>query len=167
MRTISYIIFYCCYYQDCLLTTKKINAKNLSRYSNEIKEKISYIKSENKMGKNQKKYEISMKNDNNKYLVLEKVCNYLEDKDKFKLIGLGKNFMKIKKYIYKRFLKDDISLEKRLIIWKSYLKFNSTSALYDYKSILEETTTEIFKKENEEAIIQIKKDNKFNNRFYI
>ena len=154
----SYIIFYCCYYQDCLLTTKKINAKNLSRYSNEIKEKISYIKSENKMGKNQKKYEISMKNDNNKYLVLEKVCNYLEDKDKFKLIGLGKNFMKIKKYIYKRFLKDDISLEKRLIIWKSYLKFNSTSALYDYKSILEETTTEIFKKENEEAIIQIKKD---------
>ena len=154
----SYIIFYCCYYQDCLLTTKKINAKNLSRYSNEIKEKISYIKSENKMGKNQKKYEISMKNDNNKYLVLEKVCNYLEDKDKFKLIGLGKNFMKIKKYIYKRFLKDDISLEKRLIIWKSYLKFNSTSALYDYKSILEETTTEIFKKENEEAIIQINKD---------
>ena len=154
----SYIIFYCCYYQDCLLTTKKIHAKNLSRYSNEIKEKISYIKSENKMGKNQKKYEISMKNDNNKYLVLEKVCNYLEDKDKFKLIGLGKNFMKIKKYIYKRFLKDDISLEKRLIIWKSYLKFNSTSALYDYKSILEETTTEIFKKENEEAIIQIKKD---------
>lgn len=154
----SYIIFYCCYYQDCLLTTKKINAKNLSRYSNEIKEKISYIKSENKMGKNQKKYEISMKNDNNKYLVLEKACNYLEDKDKFKLIGLGKNFMKIKKYIYKRFLKDDISLEKRLIIWKSYLKFNSTSALYDYKSILEETTTEIFKKENEEAIIQINKD---------
>ena len=154
----SYIIFYCCYYQDCLLTTKKINAKNLNRYSNEIKEKISYIKSENKMGKNQKKYEISMKNDNNKYLVLEKVCNYLEDKDKFKLIGLGKNFMKIKKYIYKRFLKDDISLEKRLIIWKSYLKFNSTSALYDYKSILEETTTEIFKKENEEAIIQINKD---------
>ena len=154
----SYIIFYCCYYQDCLLTTKKINAKNLNRYSNEIKEKISYIKSENKMGKNQKKYEISMKNDNNKYLVLEKVCNYLEDKDKFKLIGLGKNFMKIKKYIYKRFLKDDISLEKRLIIWKSYLKFNSTSALYDYKSILEETTTEVFKKENEEAIIQINKD---------
>ena len=154
----SYIIFYCCYYQDCLLTTKKINAKNISRYSNEIKEKISYIKSENKMGKNQKKYEISMKNDNNKYLVLEKVCNYLEDKDKFKLIGLGKNFMKIKKYIYKRFLKDDIYIEKRLIIWKSYLKFNSTSALYDYKSILEETTTEIFKKENEEAIIQIKKD---------
>ena len=154
----SYIIFYCCYYQDCLLTTKKINAKNLNRYSNEIKEKISYIKSENKMGKNQKKYEISMKNDNNKYLVLEKVCNYLEDKDKFKLIGLGKNFMKIKKYIYKRFLKDDISLEKRLIIWKSYLKFNSTSALYNYKSILEETTTEVFKKENEEAIIQINKD---------
>ena len=154
----SHIIFYCYYYQDCLLTTKKINAKNISRYSNEIKEKISFIKSENKKGKNQKRYEISMENDNNKYLVLEKVCKYLDDKDKFKLIGLGKYFMRIKKYIYKSFLKDDISLDKRLIIWKSYLRFNSTSSLYDYKSILEETTTEIFKKENEEAIIQINKD---------
>ena len=154
----SHIIFYCYYYQDCLLTTKKINAKSPNRYSNEIKEKISFIKSENNKGNKQKTYKISMENDYNKYLVIKKVYKYLDDKDKFKLIGLGKYFMKIKKEIYKTFLKKDISLEKRLIIWKSYLKFNSTSSLYNYESILEETKTQIFQKSNEESISQIKKD---------
>ena len=152
------IIFYNYYYHDCLLTTKKINGKIINRYSNEIKEKISFIKSEKKMKKNEKRYEISMENDNNKYFVLKTVCEYLDDKDKFKLIGLGKYYMKIKKHIYKSFLKDDISLEKRLIIWKSYLRFNSTSPLFDYKSILDETKTELFQKMNEESISQINKD---------
>ena len=154
----AHIIFYCYYYQDCLLTTKKINGKNISRYSNKIKEKISFIKSEKKDKNLKKKYEINMDNDSNKYFIIKKVCKYLENKDKFKLICLGKYFMKIKNQIYKYLLNNDISLEKRLHIWKSYLKFNSTSSLYNYKSILEETKTEIFQKANEQSVIQINKD---------
>ena len=154
----SHIVFYCYYYQDCLLTTKKINSKNISRYSPKIKEKINFIKSEKKSENDQKKYEISMKNNANKYFVIKKVCKYLEDKDKFKLIGLGKYFMKIKSYIYKKFLQDDISMEKRLVLWKSYLKFNSTSTLYNYISILEETKSQEFLKMNEDGVAQINKD---------
>ena len=154
----SHIVFYCYYYQDCLLTTKKTNSKNIKRYSSKIKEKISFIKSENKTENNKKKFEIDMKNNANKYFIIKKVCKYLDDKEKFKLIGLGKYFVKIKKHIYKKFLQGDISMEKRLIIWKSYLKFNSTSALYNYISILEETKTNEFLKLNEEGVLQINKD---------
>ena len=154
----SHIIFYCYYYQDCLLTTKKINSKNISRYSNKIKEKINFIKTEVKTKNMQKKYSSNMDSDSNKYFVIKKACKYLEDKDKFKLIYLGKYFMKIKNYIYKNLLKGNISLEKRLHIWKSYLKFNSTSSLYNYLYILEETKTEMFKNNNQQSIIQINKD---------
>ena len=154
----SHIVFYCYYYQDCLFTTKKINGKNINRYNQKIKEKISFIKSEKKMKNNQKKYEISMKDDKNKYFVIKNVSKYLENKDKFKLICLGKYFIKIKKYIFREILKNDISLEKRLMIWKSYLNFKSTSSLYNYKSILEETKTDIFTKTNNKGIIQINKD---------
>ena len=154
----SHIVFYCYYYQDCLFTTKKINGKNVNRYNQKIKEKISFIKSEKKMKNNQKKYEISMKDDKNKYFVIKNVSKFLENKDKFKLICLGKYFIKIKKYIFREILKNDISLEKRLMIWKSYLNFKSTSSLYNYKSILEETKTDIFTKANDKGIIQINKD---------
>ena len=53
-----------------------------------------------------------MKNNTNKYFVIKKACKYLDDKEKFKLIGLGKYFMKIKSHIYKKFLQGDISMEK-------------------------------------------------------
>ena len=154
----SHIVFYCYYYQDCLLTTKKINAKNINDFSKEIKEKITFIKSQGKIKNIPENYVINMKSDSNKYFVIKKVCKYLELKDKFKLIGLGKYFMKIKKYIYKHYLRNIDSSDKRLIIWKSYLKFKSSFSLYDYKQILEETKTELFLKNNEESVIQINKD---------
>ena len=153
----SHVIFYCYYYQDCLLTSKKNNYKNISKYSTKIREKINFIKS----GVEEiipKEFEINIKNDGNKYFIIKSVSKYLNDKDKIKLIGLGKYFMKIKKYIYKQFLEKDIPLEKRLNIWKSYLKFKSIASLYNYKKILEETQTDFFKKSNEKSIIQIKKD---------
>ena len=154
----SHIVFYCYYYQDCLLTNKKINAKNINDFSEKTKDKITFIKSEGKIKNISEIYVIDMKSDSNKYFVIKKVCKYLELKDKFKLICLGKYYMKIKKYIYKNFLRNNDSLDKRLIIWKSYLKFKSTFSLYNYKQILEETKSEFFLKNNEESIIQINKD---------
>lgn len=154
----SHIIFYCYYYQDCLLTTKKINSKNFSHFSQKIKDKINYIKLEEKIKNIPKKYEIDINSDSKKYFIIKNASKYLDNKDKFKLIGLGKYYMKIKKNIYKQLLRNNISQEKRLIIWKSYLKFKSTSALYNYKEILEETKTELFQKNNEKSISQINKD---------
>ena len=72
--------------------------------------------------------------------------------------------MKMKNFIYKSFLKKDISVKKRVNIWKAYLKYNNTITLYNYKQILEETQTDFFKKENEASIIQIEKDK---NRTYL
>ena len=151
-------IFYCYYYQDCVHTSKKINSKNRSLISKENKEKILYIKSENKDKKIPQKYSLDINNDSAKYLIVKKVSKFLDDEDKLKLICLGKYYMKIRKNIYKSFLKKDISLKRRIHIWKAYLKCNTTLALYDYKEILKETETDFFKKDNEQSIIQIQKD---------
>ena len=155
----SHIRFYCYYYQDCLLTTKKINTKNYSRIFQKIKEKINFIKSEEKTKNIPKKYEINIKIDRSKYFIIKNASKYLDNKDKFKLIGLGKfYYMKIKKNVYKQLLRNNTTQEKRLIIWKSYLKFKSISSLYNYKEILEDTKTELFQKSNEKSINQINKD---------
>ena len=151
-------IFYCYYYQDCFYTSKKINSKKRSLISNENKEKILYIKSENKDKKIPQKYSLDIKNDSSKYFIIKKASKFLDDGDKLKLICLGKYYMKIRKNIYKSFLKKDIPLKRRIHIWKSYLKCNTTLALYDYKEILKETETDFFKETNEKSIIQIKKD---------
>ena len=154
----SHIVYYCYYYQDCLLTTKKINSKDFSRFSQKVKDKINYIKSGEKLKNIPKKYEIDIKCDSKKYFIIKNASKYLDNKDKFKLIGLGKYYMKIKKNIYKQLLRNNISQKQRLIIWKSYLKFKSTSELYNYKEILEDTKTELFQKNNEKGINQINKD---------
>ena len=92
------------------------------------------------------------------------MCRYLDDEDKLKLICLGKYYEKIKKYIYKSFLKKDISIKRRIHVWKSYFNFKKIITFYNYKEILKETQTEFFLKANEESVIQIKKDQ---NRTYI
>ena len=160
----DHIIFYCYYYQDCVFTTKKINYKNKSFISKKNKEKIEYIKSDKEDGKKSQKFVIDIKKDGAKYFIIKKVSKYLPDEDKLKLIGLGKYYMKIKNFIYKSLLKKDISVKKRVNIWKAYLKYNNTITLYNYKQILEETQTDFFKKENEASIIQIEKDK---NRTYL
>ena len=160
----EHIIFYCYYYQDCIYTSKKIYIKNNRFISNENKEKTNYIKSENKNKKLPEKYILDIKNDSNKYFIIKKVCRYLDDEDKLKLICLGKYYEKIKKYIYKSFLKKDISIKRRIHIWKSYFNFKKIITFYNYKEILKETQTEFFLKANEESVIQIKKDQ---NRTYI
>ena len=155
----EYIVFYCYYYQDCVYTSKKYNSRNKSNIPFKIKEKINLIKSEKKTDKTiQENLIIDIKKDSNKYFIIKKLCKFLEDEDKLKLICLGKYYTKIKKYIYKSFIKKDIPLQKRLHIWKWYFKFNSTISLYNYKEILQETENDFFKKSNEKSIIQIKKD---------
>ena len=154
----EHIVFYCYYYQDCVYTSKKINGKNKSSFSPEIKEKILYIKSENKDKKIPQKYLLDLNKKELKYFIIKKVSKYLDDEEKLKLLCLGKYYETIRSYIYKSFLKKDISLKRRLHLWKSYLKFNSTVSLYDYKEILKETQTDFFKKTNEKSIIQIEKD---------
>ena len=156
----EYIIFYCYYYQDCAFTTKKMNSKFKSFISQENMEKINYIKSENKNKKIAQKYIFNIKSDSSKYFIIKKASKFLDDEDKLKLICLGKYYEKIRKNIYKSFLKKDISLKRRLHIWKSYLKFDKTTSLYNYKEILKETQEEFFKKVNEQSIIQIEKDKK-------
>ena len=146
-------IFYCYYYHDCIYTCKRILDKN--NISPEIREKINNIKSKNK---SQDNYIFDLKNDHNKFIIIKKACKYLNDKDKLKLIHLGKYYEKIKKTIYKSFLKKDIPIEKRLNFWKLYLKLNTTKILYNYKDILKETSTEIFQNENSDSILQINKD---------
>ena len=158
IRDDEHTIFYCYYYQDCVYTSKKINAKKRSKISKENQEKIKYIKSEKKDKKIPQKFLLDIKDNNKKFYIIKKAMKYLDDEDKLKLIALGKSYMKIRKNIYKTFLKKDISIKRRVHIWKSYLKFNKTAKLYDYKKILEETKTEFFKKTNEESIIQIEKD---------
>ena len=160
----EHIVFYCYYYQDCIYTSKKLNYKNKSVVSKKNKEKIDYIKSEKKDKKIPENYIINIKKDSSKYFIIKKVSKFLEDEDKLKLICLGKYYIQLRKYIYYSFLKKDISLKRRLNIWKSYLKYNNTKALYDYKEILKETQTDFFKNENEESIIQIEKDK---NRTYL
>ena len=154
----EHIIFYCYYYQDCVYTSKKINRKNKSSITPEIKEKIKYIKSGNKNKKIPQKYAFDLNNKENKYFIIKKASKYLEDEEKLKLLCLSKYYEKLRTYIYKSFLKKDISLQRRLHLWKSYLKYNRTISLYDYKEILKETETEFFKKANEKSIIQIEKD---------
>ena len=154
----EHIIFYCYYYQDCVYTSKKKNTKNKSQISPTTTQKIKYIKSEKKDNKIPENYILDIKDRNNIYFIIKKVSKYLDDEDKLKLICLGKYYKKIRKYIYKSFLKKDIPLKKRIHIWKSYLKFNNTLSLFNYKEILEETKTDFFKKANAQSIIQINKD---------
>ena len=160
----EHIVFYCYYYQDCIYTSKKINSKIKKVLSNENREKINYIKSKNKNKTLPENYALDIKSDSNKYFILKKACKYLDDEDKLKLICLGKYYEKIKKYIYKIFLKEDISLKRRLHLWKSYLNFKNIISIYNYKEILQETETDFFKKANEKGIIQINKDK---NRTYL
>ena len=148
-------IFYCYYYYDCIYTSKRIVNKN--NISSKIRKKIYFFKLNN-MNKTQDNYIFDLKNDHNKFIIIKKACKYLDDKDKLKLIQLGKYYEKIKKSIYKSFLKKNISIENRLNFWKLYLKFNRTKSLYNYKIILKETSTEFFQSSNNNSIIQINKD---------
>jgi len=156
----EFFIFYCYYYQDCVYTSKKFNRKknNCVPTSSLVKEKIDFIKSENKDKKIPENYKIDKLDDYHKYYIVKKVCKYLCDEDKLKLIYLGKYYSKIKKYIYKSFLKKDITLKRRLNIWKSYLNFNTINSMYNFKEILKETESDFFQKENEKSIKQIQKD---------
>ena len=156
----EFFIFYCYYYQDCLYTSKKYNRKKNSSASTSslVKEKINYIKSEKKDKKIPENYIIDKLDDSHKYYIIKRVCKFLCDEDKLKLICLGKYYSKIKKYIYKSFLKKDISLKRRLNIWKSYLNFNTINSMYNYKDILKETKSDFFQKGNEKSIKQITKD---------
>ena len=154
----EYVVFYCYYYQDWNLTSKKKDGKIKSNISLKTKNKINIIKSEKNNKKKNFNNLFDIKNDANKFFIIKKVCKFLPDNDKLKLICLGKYYEKIKKNIYKSFLKKDNSIEKRLNIWKSYLKYNISKTLYNYKEILKETETDFFKKGNEDSIIQIEKD---------
>ena len=155
----EYIIFYCYYYQDCNLTSKKKDGKIKSNIPLKTKNKINIIKSEknnNKIVSNNNLFDI--KNDANKFFIIKKACKFLPDDDKLKLICLGKYYEKIKRCIYKSFLKKDNSIKKRVNIWKSYLKFNISKTYYNYKEILKETETDFFKQANKDSILQIEKD---------
>lgn len=156
----EFFIFYCYYYQDCVYTSKKYNRKKNSRVSTSslVKEKIEYIKSGNKDKKIPENYILDKLDDQHKYFIIKKLCKFLCDEDKLKLICLGKYYSKIKKYIFKSFLKKDITLERRLNIWKSYLNFNTINSMYNYKEILKETESDYFQKGNEKSIKQIQKD---------
>ena len=154
----EHITFYCYYYQDCAVNSKKKNTKFKTIIPQTTIEKIKYIKSDKKDKKIPDKYILDIKDKNNKYIIIKKVCKYLDDEDKMKLICLGKYYSKIKKYIYKCFFKKDLSIKQRLHLWKSYLNYNSTISFYNYKEILKETNTDFFKQTNEDTIIQIKKD---------
>ena len=154
----DHIIFYCYYYQDCVYTSKKKNTKNKSQIPLATTQKIKYIKSEKKDKKIPENYILDIKDRNNIYYIIKKVSKYLDDEDKLKLICLGKYYKKIRKHIYKSFLKKDMPIKKRVHIWKSYLKINNTKSLFNYKDILEETKTDFFQKGNEQSIIQINKD---------
>ena len=154
----EYIVFYFYYYQDCSLTSKKKDGKIKSNISLKTKYQINLIKSEKNNNKIISKNLFDITNDANKFFIIKKVCKFLPDNDKLKLISLGKYYQNIKKYIYKSFLKKDISIEKRLNIWKSYLKYNMSKNLFNYKEILKETETDFFKQANKNSIIQIEKD---------
>ena len=160
IRDEKYNIFYCYYYSACLNSSKKI-VQNImkKKKSEQIKEKIYLIKSEKKSGEIPKKYPCECKNDREKFIIIKHIFKYLNDEDKCKLIALGKYYNKINKNIYKYLLKQkNISLNKRLGIWKAYLKYNSTFQIYNYSEILKEIDKKEFQVMNEDSIIQVNKD---------
>ena len=73
-------------------------------------------------------------------LILKKCSKYLNNKDKINLIKLNHEYIKLDKYIYHRFLKNDINFnsKNRIGIWKILLKYDESIKKYDYKKIVEE-----------------------------
>ena len=154
-------IYYSDYYFGCLNSSKKIIQNNF--ISNKVKheqiqKKISLIKSNNKK-EIIEMYPCVVRNDSEKFFIIKHIFKYLNDEDKCKLIRLGKYYMNINKNIFKYLLKQkNISLRKRIKIWKSYLKCNYTKKIYNYSDILKEINKETFKTMNIKSIKQINKD---------
>ena len=112
--------------------------------SEKIKEKIKDIKNKKY---NNIKYQINIKNEKNKIIILKKIFVFLDNKEKIKLLFLSKKIKNvISNKIYKNILKQKYtSVEAHIQIWKILLHFKQLKK--DNKGIYNNYKKEIEKLE--------------------
>ena len=128
------------YYSICLYLRRN---DNYNRKKQKLQKKISIIK-DNKIDIINNKYNLNITSNESKFIILKNISKFLNEKENLNLMHLNKNFNSINKIFYKQILKEkNISLKKRLHIWKSCLKCKAYSSVFNYKELM----LEINKKE--------------------
>jgi len=153
------IDFFINYYTVCINTIRKEKPKNIYMIKNKkIKEKILLIK-KNKNKIINDKYPCQFLSDKSKFIILKNTSKYLNNEDNLKLIHLSKKYININKIFYKNLLKsNNIPIKNRINIWKSYLKCNTYSSIFNYNQLLSQIDKQQIIKENTKINEQIIKD---------
>ena len=114
------------------------------------------------------KYPCKYGNEKTLYIVIKNISKYLSDEDNIKLICLNKKYAHFNKIIYKKLLKNEnVSIKKRINIWKSYLKCNEFSSKKKYTELLSKLKDQEKIKSNkkiEKKIINELENEKYKNR---
>ena len=138
-----------------------IKNDNYDRKIKILKEKISLIKT-NKNEIIEKKYSCNIESNKSKYIILKYSSKFLPTKDNLNLMHLNKDLSIMYREIYKNLLspKNDkqISLEKRLNIWRSCLKYKTYSSVFDYNQLLLEINKKETIERNKNLMEQMMKD---------
>ena len=162
------IEFFSKYYIIYKNSSRKEKSKNIYNIKDKkIKKKILLIK-QKKDDMIKEKYPCKFGNEKSLYIVIKNISKYLSDEDNIKLICLNKKYAHFNKIIYKKLLKNEnVSIKKRINIWKSYLKCNEFSSKKIYTELLSKLKDQEKIKSNkkiEKKIINELENEKYKNR---
>ena len=156
--------FYIKYYSVCIYSTKKEKYKNfIDLKKQKLKNKILLIKSKDKLIKEKYPCKLYFNNavtyNESKFIIIKKVSKFLNFEDCLKLMHINKKYININKIIYKNLLKKkNLSIKNRINIWKSCLKCNFYSSIFNYNQLLSKVNEPQSINENQKMMDQIVKD---------
>ena len=153
------IDFFIKYYTVCTNTNKKEKSKSFYLIKNKkLKDKISLLMNK-KYEIINKKYPCNFLQNNSHYIILKNASKYLNEQDNIKLLHLNKNLLNLNKVFYKKLLKEkNITIRKRINIWKTLLKCHTYSSIFNYNKLILQINNHEIIKENQKIIDQIIKD---------